>query len=127
MSTIAPGRLYDVSSAADFIAQVADNFETLTEEVFEQVATYQSGNPTTIIGPPTAGARLQNEFWRDALLGEWVCTAAGTPGTWMQVRPAPVTADPSTGTIPTGYLILNVTTGHIKIHAGGYTWNIPAA
>ena len=42
-------------------------------------------------------------------------------------RPAAVTADPSSGTIPTGYLILNVTTGHIKRHAGGYVWEIPAA
>jgi len=61
------------------------------------------GSPTTIIGPPTAGARVLNEFWRDALGGEWVCTVAGTPGTWMQIRPAAVTADPSSGTIPTGY------------------------
>ncbi len=55
------------------------------------------------------------------------CTVAGTPGTWIQIRPAAVTADPSTGTIPTGYLILNVTTGHIKRHAGGYVWEVPAA
>ena len=39
--------------------------------------------------------------------GEWVCTAAGTPGTWMQWRPASVVADPASGTIPTGYLIWN--------------------
>jgi len=38
-----------------------------------------------------------------------------------------VTADPSTGTFPTGYLILNVATGHIKRHAGGYVWETPAA
>jgi len=74
----------------------------------------------TSSGLATPGARVLNEFWRDALGGEWVCTAAGTPGTWMQWRPAPVTADPASGTIPTGYLILNVTTGHIKRHAGGY-------
>ncbi|HNQ90580.1 MAG TPA: hypothetical protein PKM73_18355, partial [Verrucomicrobiota bacterium] len=67
------------------------------------------------------------EFWRDALGGEWRCTAAGTPGSWMQIRPAAVVADPSTGTIPTGYLILNVTTGHIKRHAGGYVWEVPEA
>ena len=41
--------------------------------------------------------------------------------------PAAVTADPSTGTIPTGYLILNVTTGHIKRHAAGYVWEVPGA
>ena len=84
--------------------------------------TYQNGSPTTPIGPPTSGARVLNEFWQDALGREWHCTGAGTPGTWLQIRPAAVTADPSSGTIPTGYLILNVTTGHLKQHAGGYSW-----
>jgi len=67
------------------------------------------------------------EFWRDGLGGEWRCTGAGTPGTWIQIRPAAVTADPSSGTIPTGYLILNVATGHIKRHAGGYVWEVRGA
>ena len=91
------------------------------------LATHQNGSPTTIIGPPTSGARVLTEFWRDALGGEFRCTGAGTPGTWLQIRPAAVTADPSSGTIPTGYLILNVTTGHIKRHAGGYAWEVPGA
>ena len=47
---------------------------------------------------------------------------AGTPGTWKQILPAAVTADPASGTIPTGYLILNVTQGTLKRHAGGYSW-----
>jgi hypothetical protein len=33
-----------------------------------------------------------------------------------------VTADPSSGTIPTGYLVLNVVQGALKRHAGGYSW-----
>ncbi len=45
----------------------------------------------------------------------------------MQIRPAPVTSDPTSGTIPTGYIIQNVTTGHIKRHAGGYVWVVPEA
>jgi hypothetical protein len=47
---------------------------------------------------------------------------AGTPGTWKQILPAAVTADPASGTIPTGYLILNVTQGTLKRHAGAYDW-----
>ncbi|HOB97852.1 MAG TPA: hypothetical protein PKM43_03775 [Verrucomicrobiota bacterium] len=43
----------------------------------------------------------------------------------MQIRPAAVTADTSSGTIPTGYFILNVTTSHTKRHAGAYVWKIP--
>ena len=54
--------------------------------------------------------------------GVFKCTVAGTPGTWKQILPAAVTADPSSGTIPTGYLILNVTQGTLKRHAGGYSW-----
>jgi hypothetical protein len=65
-----------------------------------------------------------SEFWRDALGGEWVCTGAGTPGTWRQVKPAAVTGDPSSGTIPTGYLIWNTTDGAVKRHAGSYSWEI---
>jgi hypothetical protein len=81
------------------------HFAVPAEEIAKRVATYQNGNPTTIIGPPTAGPRVQGEFWRDTLLGEWVCTVAGTPGTWKQIRPAPVTADPTSGTIPTVHTI----------------------
>lgn len=67
------------------------------------------------------------EFWRDAFGGEFRCTMAGALGTWIQIRPAAVTADPTSGTIPVGYLILNVTTDHIKRHTGGYVWEVPAA
>ena len=56
--------------------------------------------------------------------GERVCTVGGTPGTWKQVKPAAVAADPSSGTIPTGYLIWNVTDGAVKRHAGSYSWEI---
>jgi len=105
----------------------AGNFAILVEEIAKRVPTYQNGSPTTIIGPPTSGTRILNEFWRDALGGEFRCTVAGSPGTWIQIRLAAVTVDPSTGTIPTGYLILNVITGHIKRHAGGYVWEVPEA
>ncbi len=57
------------------------NFTILAEEIAKRVATYQNGSPTAIIGPPTSGTRLLNEFWRDALGGEWRCTGTGTPGT----------------------------------------------
>ncbi|MCZ7641326.1 MAG: hypothetical protein M5U12_37880 [Verrucomicrobia bacterium] len=102
MSTIAPSRLNDVSNAALFRELAADNLTLLAEDTAKRVPTYQNGSPTTIIGPPISGARVLNEFWRDALCGEWRCTGAGTPGTWIQTLPAAVAADPSSGTIPTG-------------------------
>ncbi len=122
MATITPGRLLDVNNAADFVALTQTNFEILTAEVFKQEATYVSGVPTTTIGPPTTGSHVLNELWKDALGAMFKCTAAGTPGTWKQMLPAAVTADPSSGSIPTGYLILNVTQGTLKRHAGSYAW-----
>ena len=65
---------------------------------------------------------MLNEIWKDALGGVFKCTVAGTPGTWKQVLPAGVTADPSSGTIPTGYLIFNATQGTLKRHAGSFDW-----
>jgi hypothetical protein len=59
------------------------------------------------------------ELWKDALGAVFKCTVAGAPGTWKQILPAAVTADPSSGTIPTGYLILSVTQGTLRRHAGG--------
>jgi hypothetical protein len=124
MSTIAPSRLNDVSNAALFRELTNDNFNILAEESAKRLATYQNGSPTTIIGPPASGTHVLAEFWRDALGGEWVCTVAGTPGTWRQVKPAAVTADPASGTFPTGYLVWNITDGAVKRHAGSYSWEI---
>jgi hypothetical protein len=122
MATIAPGRLHDVSNAADFVALTETNFEILTTEVFKQEPTYVSGVPTTTVGPPTTGSHLLNELWKDALGGVFKCTGAGAPETWKQMLPAAVTADPASGTIPTGYLILNVAQGTLKRHSGSYDW-----
>jgi hypothetical protein len=99
MGTIAPGRLHDVSNAADFLALTETNFEILTPEVFKQEPTYASGAPTTTVGPPTTGSHVLNEIWKDALGGVFKCTVAGTPETWKQILPAAVTADPTSGTI----------------------------
>jgi hypothetical protein len=122
MATLPPGRLHDVSNAADFVALTETNFEILTAEVFKHEPTYVSGVPTTTVGPPTTGTHVLDELWKDALGGVFKCTVAGAPGTWKQILPAGVTADPSSGTIPTGYLILNVAQGTLKRHAGGYSW-----
>ena len=122
MATMPPGRLNDVTNAADQIILVADNFEILSEELFKVTPTYQNGAPNTVVGPPTSGERVLGELWKDALGAWWRCTAAGTPGTWQQVLPAAVAADPGTGTVPTGYLVLNVATGTVKRHAAGYVW-----
>ena len=122
MATIPPGRLNDVTNSSDHITLVADNFEILSEELFKATPTYQNGAPNTVIGPPTSGERVLGELWKDSLGGWWRCTAAGRRGTWQQILRAPVAVDPSIGSVPTGYLVLNVTTGMLKRHAVGYAW-----
>jgi len=67
------------------------------------------------------------DFWRDQNSAEFVCTVAGTSGTWRQTTQATVTADPASATFPTGYLILNTTVGGLKRHAGGLSWEIQVA
>ena len=94
------------------------------QELPERVAAYHDGSPTTIIGPPTSGTRVLDGFWHHALGGEWRCTGAGTPGTWLQIRPAAVTADPGSGAIPVRYSVWNVPDGAVKRHAGSYSWEI---
>ncbi len=113
-----------ITSAADHITLVQHNFEVLSEDLLKVTPTYQNGVPNTVIGPPTSGERVLGEVWKDSLGAWWKCTAAGTPGAWQQVLPAAVATDPSSGIVPTGYLILNVSTGYVKRHAGSYSWEV---
>ncbi|KAB2674468.1 MAG: hypothetical protein DVB31_01955 [Verrucomicrobia bacterium] len=124
MSTIAPGRLFNVTDAASFVALSQQNWVIASEELFRRLATYQNGTSNTLNGPPTTGTWSVGDFWRDQKGAEFVCTGAGTPGTWRQITPATVTADPASGTFPTGYLIVNVTDGGLKRHAGSLSWEI---
>lgn len=122
MSTIAPGRLFNVTDAASFVALSQQNWVIASEELYRRVPSYQNGSPNTLNGPPTSGAWNVGDFWRDQNLAEFICAVADTPGTWRQIAPATVTADPSSGTFPTGYLILNTADGGLKRHAGGLSW-----
>lgn len=124
MSTIAPGRLFNVSDAASFVALSQQNWVIASEELFRRVPSYQNGSPNALNGPPTSGAWNVGDFWRDQNRAEFVCTVAGTPGTWRQIAPAAVAADPASGTFPTGYLILNVADGGLKRHAGALSWEV---
>ncbi|MCC7376781.1 MAG: hypothetical protein IT581_19130 [Verrucomicrobiales bacterium] len=124
MSTIAPGRLFNVTDAASFVALSQQNWVIASEELFRRVPTYQNGSPNTLNGPPTSGAWNVGDFWRDQNGAEFACTGTGTPGTWRQTAPAAVSADPASGTFPAGYLILNTTDGGLKRHAGALTWEV---
>jgi hypothetical protein len=124
MSTIAPGRLFNVTDAASFVALSQQNWVIASDELFRRLPTYQNGSPNTLNGPPTSGAWSVGDFWRDQNGAGFICTAAGTPGTWRQITPATVTADPASGTFPTGYLILNTADCGLKRHAGALSWEV---
>jgi hypothetical protein len=124
MSTLAPGRFFDVTDASDFVGLTNANWTIATEEIFRRDPTCQNGAPNTVTGPPIAGEWNVGDFWRDQNGAEFVCTVAGTPGTWRQITPAAVTADPVSGTFPSGYLILNVVDGGAKRHGGSLSWEV---
>ncbi len=100
------------------------NWVIASEELFRHVPTYQNGNPNTLNGPPTSRAWNVGDFWRHQNLAEFVCTVAGTPGTWRRTAPATVAADPASGTFPVGYLLLNTTESSLKRHAGSLSWEV---
>jgi len=124
MSTIAPGRLFNATDAASFVALSQKNWVIASEEIFRRAPTYQNGSPNTLNSPPTSGVWNVGDFWRDQNRAEFVCTVAGTPGNWRQTVPAAVTGDPSSGSFPTGYLILNVADSGLKRPAGALSWEI---
>lgn len=120
---IAPGPLLDIAGTGDPVSVAQENFEIITRETFAATPTFESGVATVLIGPPTSGAHVLDEFWKDAWLAKWRCTVAGTPGTWRQETPAIRDTEPVAGTIPIGYVIQDVSAKYAsKYHAGAYLW-----
>jgi hypothetical protein len=116
-------RLGTLTGVADPATVADDNFEAVDRALFTRLPDLVGGVATTVIGPPAAGAHVEKEVWCDAYGAWWLCTAAGAPGTWKQLTPALLTADPASGTIPTGYLIARADLdGLVKVHAGSYVW-----
>lgn len=95
MSTKSPGELPDVAATTNFRQLVDDALTVLTRRIWKKIPTYVSGVATTTKGPPTTGTHVLDEHWIDSLKGEFVCTVAGTPGTWLQIRPHVATSFPS--------------------------------
>lgn len=98
--------LLDLTNAADKAAISETNFQRIDGSLaFMLTPSLVAGVPTAVAGPPTAGAFIQGQIWVDSLLAQWVCTVAGTPGTWQQQTAAIVAAAPSGATVPNNYLI----------------------
>lgn len=108
--------LRDVKDSVNAEIELQLNMEDLEKRVYQLTR-----DSTTIIGPPTSGARLFEERWIDSLWSIWICTVAGTPGTWRQITPAVVTSTPS-GTIPNGYEIVRDDLGRQRFRYDGTSW-----
>jgi hypothetical protein len=114
-------KLSDIETSLTPAAVAQGNFEALDRRGFQHLPTLVTGVPVTTQGPPSTGTWALADHYIDALGGEWVCTVAGTPGTWIQLRPAVVFADP-TGTIATGYVIIRPDSGWITKRWNGSAW-----
>lgn len=78
--------------------------------------------PTVNLGAPTAGTWPQFALWMDAACALWRCTAAGTPGTWVQVLPAIVDDAASLSNVPLNYLIVSPSQHWAQSYFDGANW-----
>lgn len=115
--------LKDVETANSPGPLVQYNFEQIEGAAFGLSPSTIDGVSTAIIGPPTAseGAFTSGDTWVDAAKATWLCTASGTPGTWSQIRPAPVSgSDPAS--YPDAYLIARTDAGGlVKVYDNANT------
>ncbi len=81
--------------------------------------------PTVELGPPTDGDRILDELWVDALGAVFRCTVAGTPGTWLQVRPAVLNTADLPASAPTNYLVHIADGPWVFKYWDGDSWEIP--
>lgn len=110
--------LLALTNAANPKVITQTNFERLDGSLaFMLQPTKVNGVANALIGPPTANAHVQHELWVDSLGAVHRCTVAGTPGTWVQISPA-VQSDAPAGTIPTGYLWMDIDTGVLNRYNG---------
>jgi len=110
--------LLTLLNAADKAAITESNMTALDASLaFQRAPSQVAGVPTAVSGPPTAGTFPQSELWCDALGAVWLCTAAGTPGTWCQVEPGIAAAFPATAPAA-GYALLRSDEGQLYYYTG---------
>jgi hypothetical protein len=98
--------LQDIENVVAPTTVAQANFELLETRVFRSsTPSMVAGVPNTAIGAPAAGTYVKYDRWVDVNGAVFECTVAGTPGTWRQIAPAMLAADPVAGTYATGYLI----------------------
>ena len=116
--------LFDVLNSTDPRAVLQANLERLdASPAFMRLPSLIHGTATPDLGSPTAGTFALGDLWTDAACASWRCTAAGTPGAWVQWEPATAASFP-TGAIPDGYRVARCDE-HGKLYyygAGAAAW-----
>lgn len=115
MSQMTPSGLYNTEATTNPGALIQDDFEIINEQLFKWVPATGSS-----IGAPASGAHVLHEWYRDEHRAVYVCTAAGTPGTWVQFLPAVVTSFP--GTPPTNYWVARSDENMTQYYYDGAAW-----
>lgn len=110
------GVLHDVTNVATQEAVNERNAIEIEQSLFFRYATRINGIPVATLGAPTFGTWLTLQTFTDAYGGDFICTAGGSPGTWIQLRPAVVTAYPGSPTM--NYWIIRA-----DLNFGQYLWN----
>jgi hypothetical protein len=112
--------LLDLNNVSDRVAVQQTNMERLDASLAFALNPSRVGGVATVdMGPPTTGSHYEGEMWLDVNCAAFRCTVAGTPGTWIQITPAVVAAEP--GGAPNGYLI-RLTTDWSEEYWDGAVW-----
>lgn len=78
--------LLNVLNTADRMAAAQTNFQRLEKTLaYGPQPTEVGGVPNVLEGPPVDGAWEVGAIWVDKDSYTYMCTAAGTPGTWVLV------------------------------------------
>lgn len=112
-------------NVADKNVVAESNYERLDRSLaFAIKPSLVGATPTTDSGPPTVGARYQDELWVDVNRSVFRCSVAGTPGTWVQIIEA-VVADSTARdalTVATGYRVVTADDG-LRFIYDGASWD----
>lgn len=114
------GVLHDISSTTAPWIVGQFNAVEIEKDLFFAYSTRVAGTPVVTLGPPTAGTWQLSRRYRDGYGGEFLCTVAGTPGTWIQIAAAVVSANPGSPT--TGYWIIRVDLNFAQYYWSGAAW-----
>lgn len=73
------------------------------------------------LGPPTYGTWNQGDTFLDSSYTEWICTVAGTPGTWQTFNPVKLASQTVTSVASITFSSINPNFRHLQLR-----WNLIA-